>query len=138
MFRSALIPLRAAALAVAVAGCASAFQSSSERYRFELVDSQVRAGGQGTQLRVRLVHLPDNRPVTGAEIYGQRLGMWMSGYKTVTSRMAAAVGPAEAEGHGVYRMHAELPMSGEWSLSLTARVPGEAQPVRGTVRIRAA
>ncbi|MCO6416172.1 FixH family protein [Siccirubricoccus sp. KC 17139] len=137
MFKSALNPLHAAALAVAVAGCASAFQTSSESYRFELVDSQVRASDTGVQLRVRLVRLPDNRPVTGAEIYGQRLGMWMSGYKTTTWRMTAAVGPAEAEGNGVYRLRAELPMAGEWSLSLSARVPGEARPVRGTVRVRA-
>lgn len=136
MFRSAFIPLRAAALAVAVAGRASAFQTSSESYRFELVDPQVRASYQNTQLRVRLVHLPDNRPVTGATIYSERLGMWMSGYKTATPRMTAEVGPAEAEGNGVYRLPAELPMAGEWGLYLTARVPGEAQPVHGTIRVR--
>ena len=83
--------------------------------------------------------------MVGAVIDNQRLGMWMSGSENfssritaASSRMAAAVGPAEAEGNGVYRLHVELPMAGEWSLSVTARVPGEAQPVRGTVRVRAA
>jgi ABC-type uncharacterized transport system auxiliary subunit len=78
MFKSSLIPLRAAALAAVVAGCASAFQTSSENYRFELVDPQVRASHrETTELRLRLVHLPDNRPVVGAVIDNQRLGMWM-------------------------------------------------------------
>lgn len=57
----------------------------------------------------------------------------MSGYKDIALWMAASVGPGE--GIGAFRFQAELPITGEWSLSLTARVPGVAQPVRGTVRI---
>lgn len=138
MFRSALIPLRVAAFAAVVAGCANAFQTSSESYRFEPVGSPVRTQQGDTQLRVRLVHLPDNRSVTDAEILDQQLGMWMSGYKAATFMMTAPVGPAEPEGNGIYRLHARLPMAGEWRLTLTARVPNEASPVRGTVRIRGA
>ena len=72
-------------------------------------------------------------PVTAAEIDGQRLSMRMSRYKAIASWMAAPVGPAE--GNGAFRLQAELPMAGEWSLFLTVRVPGEAKPVRGKVRI---
>ena len=130
----------AAMLALAVAGCASQSQPTASNYRFEVVDAQVHPS-RDAQVRVRLVHLPDNRPVSGAVIYDHRFEMWMTGYKVVTSRMIEGTNPppilALDEGNGIYRVHAELPMAGEWRATLTARVPGEALPVRSTVAVRA-
>ena len=40
------------------------------------------------------------------------------------------------EGGGVYRVHAGLPMQGNWQATLRARVPGEVLPVRGTFPIK--
>lgn len=129
--------LPAFALAAALAACASAPPSSD--YRFELLDQQVRRS-PNAEVRVRLVHLPDNRPVSGAVIYEHRFDMPMSGYKVATSRMVRGPNPPPIatveEGNGVYRVHADVPMAGEWMMTLVARVPGEVQPVRGRVPMR--
>ncbi|MCB4824911.1 FixH family protein [Roseicella aerolata] len=44
--------------------------------------------------------------------------------------------PTMEESNGVYRVHAALPMAGDWTLTLAARVPGETEPVRGQLNIR--
>lgn len=127
-------------LAQALVGCASPSQQTAANYRFEVIDPQVRPG-RDTEMRVRLVHLPENRPVGGATIYEHRFEMLMSGYKVVTSLMVEGANPppvlAVEEGNGVYRVHAQLPMAGNWQATLMARVPGEALPARGTVTVRA-
>jgi hypothetical protein len=133
-------PLRAAALAAAVAGCAPGLQPTSRNYRFEALTQEVRPRTDAA-VRVRLVRLPEGRPVTGAQINEHRFDMFMSGYKVTTFSMVEGAGPPPVatveEGNGVYRVHALVPMAGDWTMTLVARVPGEAEPVRGTVRLRA-
>ena len=140
MLRSVIGAAAATMLALVVAGCASSSQQTASNYRFEAVDTQVHPS-RDAEIRVRLVHLPDNRPVPGAVIYDHRFEMWMSGHKVITSRMVEGRNPppilAVDEGNGIYRVHAELPMTGDWQATLTARVPGEALPVRDTVAIKA-
>lgn len=139
MPRMAIRAVAAATLALSVAGCASLFPPIARDYRFEAVDRQVRPS-RDAEMRVRLVHLPDNRPVSGAVITEHRFTMLMSHYKMTTTLMVEGADPppvlAVDEGNGVYRVHAQLPMAGDWRATLTARVPGEALPVRGTAAIR--
>lgn len=128
-----------AALAVlTVAGCTGASQAPPERYAFEAMDRQVRPD-RDAEIRVRLINRSDGRPVAGAVIQEPRLGMWPATlHKTIRPWMSHTVSPAVAEGDGVYRFRADLAMAGNYWLTLAARVPGEAEPLRGTVRIRAA
>lgn len=111
---------------------------------------------------MRLLHLPDNRPVSGATIHEHASNMphradaAAGGYAGAPARVAPGPGampetvfpspmaegpnpppvPTVEESNGVYRVHAALPMAGDWTLTLVARVPGETEPVRGQFNIR--
>lgn len=158
MSSPAVRALCAVALAAALAGCTSTPEPRG--YRFELLSHQVPAS-QNAEVRVRLMHLPDNRPVTGATIYEHRSDMphradaSTGGYGAPLPRLAPGLGampatvlpswmgegpnpppvPAIDEGNGIYRVHAVLPMAGAWTLTLVARVPGETEPVRGELTV---
>ena len=134
------VPLRAAALALggAIGGFAGVAQAGTGDYRIEALDPQVRPG-RDAELRVRLVRVADGQPVTGAVLDKARIGMWPTQlHKTMRPWMAHAVEPIGAEGGGVHRLRADLGMAGDYRLRLSAGVPGEAEPVRGAVTIRAA
>lgn len=127
-------------LAMGLVGGASSEQRTANNYRFEVVDMEVGLGWDA-EVRVRLIHLPDERLVSGAVIYDHRFELLMSVYKVVTSRMVEGANPpldlSVDEGNGVYRILSALPLRGNWQATLTARVPGEVLPVRGTVALRA-
>lgn len=159
MVRPVVRMLCSMALATALASCAAA--PKSESYRFELLSQQVSAS-QNAEVRVRLLHLPDNRPVTGAVVEEHqsemvhRLDAQAREYGSSPVRVSPGIGapppivfpsrmgegpnpppvPAVDEGNGVYRVHAVLPMDGVWTLTLVARVPGEAAPVRSELPVR--
>ncbi|MCB4824476.1 FixH family protein [Roseicella aerolata] len=159
MAKPAVHMLCTMALAAALAGCAAA--PKSENYRFELLSQQV-PPSQNAEVRVRLLHLPDNRPVSGAVVYEHQSEMMhrpdtqAREYGSSPARASPGLGapppivfparmgegpnppptPAADEGNGVYRVHAVLPMSGVWTLTLVARVPGEAAPVRSELQVR--
>jgi hypothetical protein len=136
------LSLRAAALAVGitVSGLAGAAYAAPMTYRFEVLDAQVRPSRDTTDLRVRLVRQADGQPVTGAALDDVRLGMWpIQLHKAPPAPwMPHVVGPAVAEGSGVYRLPADFPMTGSYRLTLSAHVPGEVEPVQSTVTVRAA
>ncbi len=140
MFKTVIIPLRAAALAVGitVSSFAGAASAATGDYRFEVLEPQVRPSRDATVVRVRLVRLVEEQPVAGAALNEALLGMWpIQLHKVVaTPWMAHAVGQVVAEGGGVYRLPAELTMTGSYRLTLAVRVPGEAEPVGGAVTIR--
>ena len=135
--RTALAALAFSALSFS--GCADQTEPSNSNYRFEALDGQV-APSPNAEVRVRLVRVADNRPVPGAIITNHRFEMWMSNYKVSTSVMVEGRETpgilSREEGQGVYRVHAQLPMAGSWQATLTARVPGEAVPVRGRLAIQ--
>lgn len=139
MSRTGLAFAAASAIALGTAGPAVA-EDFAKGYRFEAVDPHVQHS-RDAEVLVRLVHVVDNKPVTGAVINEHRFEMFMSGTKIVTSLMVEGREPppilAVAQGNGVYRLHAQLPMAGDWRATLTAHVPGEALPVRDSVTIRA-
>lgn len=97
-------------------------------YRFELVQAQP-AGPGKTAVTVRLVHVPDNKPVAGAVLFETKTDMAPGGMAEMTGK----VSPLPADQPGIYRFQIETGMAGKWALNLGAKVQGEAGTVRDTI-----
>lgn len=75
------------------------------------------AGPGKTTVAVRLLHVPDSKPVEGAVILGAKTDM----------------GPA-----GLYRFLTETSMAGKWELIVSAKVQGETDTISGAITFDAA
>ena len=104
--------------------------ASSQDYRFELVGAPVNSG-KITLVKVRLVHVPDGKPVSGAIIVQAKFDMGPDGMASMT---APAKGAASSE-PGIYQVETQPAMEGNWALTLAAKVQGEPDTVRGTVTV---
>lgn len=102
-------------------------------YRFELVQAEP-AGAGKTNVTVRLVHGPDNKPVVGAVLFETKSNMAPAGMAEMLGKVSAM--PADKP--GLYRFQIETGMAGKWVLNLAAKVQGEAETVRGSVTFDAA
>jgi hypothetical protein len=111
---------------------ASAWAGAKD-YRFELVGPPP-ATGKVSTVKVRLVHLPDKKPVPDAVIFETRFDMGPDGMATMTAPAKAM--PTKSE-PGVYTFQVEPSMAGNWALTLGAKVQGEPETVRGSVTIAA-
>src|SRR5947209_13567599 len=76
-------------------------------YRFELVQAQP-AGAGKTAVTVRLVHVPDSKPVAGAVLLDTKTDMGPSGM----TEMAGKVSPLPSDQPGLYRFQVETGMAG--------------------------
>ena len=101
-------------------------------YRFELVQAQPSGEGK-TTVTVRLVHVPDNKPVAGAVLFESKTDMGPGGMAEMTGK----VSPLPSDQPGIYRFQIETGMAGKWALNLGAKVQGEAGTVRGLVAYEA-
>jgi hypothetical protein len=101
-------------------------------YRFELVQAQP-AGPGKTTVTVRLVHVPDSKPVPGAVLFESKTDMGPSGM----AEMVGKVSPLPADQPGIYRFQVDTGMAGKWQLALGAKVQGEGGTVRGSVAYEA-
>ena len=112
----------------------TAANAASNDYRFELVGKPAANAGVNTVL-VRLVHLPDQKPVSGAVIFQTRADM---GPEQMAA-MTASVKAVPASQPGVYAFQIQngpvWNKPGKWALTLAAKVQGEAETVRGTVNL---
>jgi hypothetical protein len=97
-------------------------------YRFELVRAQP-AGPGKTAVSVRLVHVPDSKPVVGAVLFETKTDMGPGGMAELTGK----VSPLPSDQPGIYRFQVETGMAGKWQLALGAKVQGEAGTVRGNL-----
>ncbi len=97
-------------------------------YRFEFDGQPVRAGNAAT-FKIRLVHVPDGKPVAGAIIIQTKFDMGPDGM----ADMGAPAKAAPTGEPGVYVVEAQPSMGGKWALTLAAKVQGETETVRGTV-----
>ena len=97
-------------------------------YRFELVQAQPTGPGK-TAVTVRLVHVPDNKPVAGAVLFETKTDMAPGGMAEMTGK----VSPLPSDQPGIYRFQIETGMAGQWALNLGAKVQGEAGTVRGNL-----
>jgi len=99
-------------------------------YRFELV-GKPKVVGQKDIVQVRIVHAMDgmaSMPVTDAVIFESKADMGPG-----MEAMTAPVKPVSAD-RGIYSFAVEPSTAGTWVLHLAAKVQGEPETVRGTVK----
>jgi hypothetical protein len=100
-------------------------------YRFEIV--QVESAGPGkSNITLRLLHTPDNKPVLDAVIFQSTADMGPDGMPTMTAPVKAM--PASQP--GTYIVEVQPGMAGNWELKLAAKVQGETGTVNATLRIK--
>jgi hypothetical protein len=104
--------------------------AAAQDYRFEAAGPPAKSG-KATIVKIRLVHLPDGKPVSGAVIFQTRFDMGPDGMASMTAP-AKVVRASDAN---LYQLELEPPMGGNWALSLSAKVQGETETVNGTVPI---
>jgi hypothetical protein len=104
--------------------------AAPQDYRFEVAGPLTKSG-KATVMKVRLVHVPDGKPVSGAIITQTKLDMSPDGMAEMTAptKVVAAKEP------GIYQVEAASPSDGKWSLSLAAKVQGETETVHGAVTV---
>jgi hypothetical protein len=123
--------LRAAAvgsaLIVAVAHTALA---DIKDYEFQLVDKEAKQGE--VVLAVKLVHKPSGRAIPDAVIFAKRIDMGPAGMESMTAPIEAA----SSSDPGIYSFKTNLPMAGEWALSLGAKVQGETGTVENKLIVK--
>ncbi len=121
----------AASLALAtIAGFPEAKAAAAD-YRFEAVGKPQPSTTDKSVVSVRLVHVPDGKPVPGAIIIQTKADMGPAGM----AEMTAPVQALPAKTPGIYQFEILPGMAGQWSLTLGAKVQGEAETVRGAVTI---
>jgi len=113
----------------------SAFAAAAD-YRFELAGQPQKSGDGKNVISIKLVHVPDGKPVTGAIIVQSRADMGPIG-------MAAMTGPIAALGEqppGTYRFEVRngtvWKRPDNWALSFAAKIQGEAGTVTGNVIVK--
>jgi carbon monoxide dehydrogenase subunit G len=109
-----------------------AFAAATD-YQFEVVSTQP-AGPAKTEVTLRLIHLPDGKPVVGAVVFQVRGDMGPEGM----ADMATTVTPEPAQPDGLIRYQVATSMAGRWALTLSAKVQGESQTVKGSVTFKGA
>ena len=112
---------------------ASSAGAAPTDYRFELAQAQP-AGPGKTDLSVRLIHVPDKKPVAGAVLFETKADMTPAGMAEMTGKVT----PLPSDQPGLYRFQVETGMAGNWQLGVGAKVQGETGTVRGTVPFAAA
>ena len=127
-FAIGVVALGTASIAAATGGL-----SAAADYRFELAQAQP-AGSGKTDLTVRVVHVPDKKPVAGAVLFETKADMTPDGMADTTGKVT----PLTSDQPGLYRFQIETGMAGKWQLSLGAKLQGETGTVRGTVPFAAA
>jgi len=121
----------AAALALTVIVGTTGSWSAAADYRFETAGKPQPSPGGKSIVSVRLVHVPDKKPVPGAIIIQTKADMGPEGMAEMTAPMQA-VTPKEP---GLYLFEIQPGMAGKWMLTLAAKVQGEAETVRGSVTV---
>jgi hypothetical protein len=119
------------AAAMLAATTASIAWADAGDYNFELAGPPV-VSGAVTTVKVRLIHLPDKKPIADAVIFETRFDMGPDGMPTMTAPARALPDASET---GVYVFEVEPSMAGQWALTVAAKVQGEDETVRGNVTI---
>ncbi len=114
-----------------VSATAPAFAAATD-YKFQVVAVQA-AGPQKTDVTVRLVHAADSKPVADAIFFETHADMGPEGMPTMPGDVT--VGAPQSGGN--YRFQVATAMAGTWALTLSAKVQGETQTVKGTVTFKA-
>lgn len=129
MFNRILAGVATLALLIAADAVAGA-----NDYRFEAAGQPQAAQGGKSIVPVRLVRVADGKPVLGAVVIQTKADMSPMSMPEMTAPVRA-LGESEP---GIYRIEVQPGMAGQWSLTLAAKVQGEADTVRGTVTVQLA
>lgn len=125
--------LRKIVIALALTtGLSAPALAGAKDYAFSPVDDHVPASKSST-IKVRLIHIPTQTPVTNAVIFQPKLEMPMAGM----APMGTTVKAGAPDGSGAYILSADLAMAGSWTLTLSAKVQGEAETITGSMPIMA-
>lgn len=100
-------------------------------FEFQLVEQQI-PQGSGATIAVKLLHRPTGELVTDAVLFAQRIDMEPDGMPTMTAPLELLVGSEP----GVYRFRADLPMAGNWRLSVAAKIQGEADTLESRLVVQ--
>jgi hypothetical protein len=119
--------LTAVAGAVMICAAGNAFADPKD-YKFEAVQSHLMAASDAVAT-VRLVHVPDNKPVADAVIIASKMEMPMAGM----APMATKVTTVKSNKPGEYPFRTDLAIGGSWTLTVSAKVQGESSTVTGAV-----
>ncbi len=121
-------PGRSASLVVFAAFLAlAACSKPAAPFEFTTATSDIAMGASVVEVRLR--NTSNSAFVEDAVITATRLDMAPDGMGDMTG----AIEPQGSSGPGAYRFAATFKMAGQWQLSLTAQVPGQAQSIRGAV-----
>ena len=123
--------LTGAAIAAAVSLNVTAFAGAND-YVFEPVKAEV-TKGDGVVVSVRLKHKATGKPVSDAIVVQKRIDMSPDAMGEMTSPLI----PVSSNEPGVYSFKTDLSMTGQWLLSIAAKVQGEPETVIGKVTFRA-
>ena len=113
-------------------------RAAAADYRFEAIEKPQLSTDGKSVVSVRLVHLPDNKPVPGAIIIQTKADMGPDGMADMTAPVQAVAGAVAGKEPGIYRFEIQPGMAGKWMLTLAAKVQGESQTVRGSVVVELA
>ena len=120
-----------AILGIAV-GMSGAAVAGVEEYTFEPLKAEVKIGADAV-IAVRLVHKPTGKPVPNAVIFARRADMAPDGMATMTADLE----PLPTSEAGIYRFNTNLPMAGNWQISLAAKIQGETGTYQNKFQLRA-
>jgi hypothetical protein len=129
-FRRATCVLVEAILALAAVSADSV--ADPKDYRFELVDKTVKAGA-GALIQIRVINISTKNSVADADVRVNGLDMSPDGM----AEMIAKATPMPSNNAAIHAFAADLAMPGRWALSLEAKVPGEPEPLRDKLLLRA-
>jgi len=104
--------------------------AAPQDYKFEIAGPLAKSG-KATVIKVRLVHIPDGKPVAGAIITQTKFDMGPDGM----AEMTAPTKVVTAKEPGIYQIEADSPMTGKWGLSIAAKVQGETETVHGALTV---
>lgn len=120
--------LAALGLGAALLASAGNAHADPKDYRFEAVRKEVDASSHAT-VTVRLVQSSSGKAVANAVLFLPKMEMPMTGM----APMATTVSAASPDGMGEYPFVADLSEAGPWTLTVSAKVQGEAATIVGSV-----
>ncbi len=100
-------------------------------YEFQVMGNSAKVEA-GSIITVQLVNRADGKPVPDAVIFKTRLDMGPDGMEDMTTPVTLL----QSLEPGVYRFMANVSMAGNWALSLSAKVQGEAETVTSKLTFR--
>jgi predicted metal-binding membrane protein len=115
-------------MGMAAASAPTGTTAAHPDYRLEVVEARPSGPGK-TIVTVRLVHVPDGRPIEGAVILEAKTDMGPGGMP----EMSGKVTPLPSDQPGIYRFLIETGMTGKWELIIGVKVEGEAETVRNAI-----